>query len=338
MTRKSVRLRDVALAANTSTRTASRVINGDDSVCPETRLRVKEQVKNLGYTVDVLARTLRTGVDDAIAVIVPSISDPFFATMLEEFESVALEQGYSLLIASNSRELNQERRVLEGLLARRVAGILVAPFDADYGFLSSISTPVVFIDRHPRGLETGAVIVDDYLEAKKAVHYLHGYGHRQIALVVDDLGVETSRLRHDGYLAALEELSIPINQHFLLKDCARASIAYERVQELLSSTEQPTAIFSARSETSLGVVKALHISHRTDIAMLSFGDFVNADILSPPISVLNHDSRELARRAVNRLMVAMNSEEPQPGDDIVPLSIIARGSGELRPAPRGVKI
>lgn len=338
MIRNSVRLRDVALAADTSTRTASRVINGDKSVCPETRLRVEEQVKNLGYTVDVLARTLRTGVDDMIAVVVPSIGDPFFATMIEEFESVALSQGYSLLIASNSREMNQERRAIDGLLARRVAGILIAPFNADYGFLSSISTPVVFIDRHPLGLETGAVIVDDYLEAKKAVHYLYSFGHRLIALVVDDLSVETSRLRHNGYLAALEELSIPVNPHFLLKDCSRASTAYEQVQEILTSTEQPTAIFSARSEASLGVVKALHISHRTDIAMLSFGDFVNADILSPPISVLDHDSRELARRAVNRLMVAMNSDEPQPSDDIVPLRIIARGSGELPPQRQGLTV
>ena len=100
--------------------------------------------------------------------------------------------------------------------------------------------------------------------------------------------------------------------------------------KILEHRNAPTAIFSTRTETSLGVVRALHLGKRTDIAMVSFGDFVAADILSPAITVLDHNPRILARIAMKRLVVLMSGEEQEShGDTIVPLRIIARGSGEL---------
>ena len=102
MNRKVVRLRDVALAAGTSTKTASRVVNGDARVSADTRRRVEEAVETLGYQVDVTARSLRRGVDDTIGIVVPTIGDPFFAKAIEEIEKRSLEMGIKLLVASNS--------------------------------------------------------------------------------------------------------------------------------------------------------------------------------------------------------------------------------------------
>ena len=330
MTRRAVRLSDVAAAAGTSTKTASRVINGDPRVSPETRARVEAEIARLGYRVDLLARTLRRGVDNTIGVVVPTIGDPFFASMLEEIERVALERDISVLVASNSRESESERRVIDGLLARKVAGMVIAPYAADYGFLSSIATPVVFIDRHPQGIAAGVVRVDDFAEAQKAVRHLASFGHRRIALVVDDLEIETSGLRRDGYLAAVEELGLESDPSLELIGCVDAGQSERRTRELLSSPTPPTAIFSARSETSLGVVRALHLADRTDIALISFGDFMNADILSPAISVLDHNPRVIARMAIDRLVSRLDGQEHATDEDvIVPLHLIARGSGEL---------
>ena len=165
MTTKNVRLRDVAEAAGTSTKTASRVINGDPRVSAATRRRVEEAVATLGYQVDLMARSLRRGVDDTIGIIVPTIGDPFFAGMLDEIERIAMTRDFKVLVANNSRSPEVERKVVEGLLARRVAGLIVTPNNADYAFLSTVRTPVVFLDRHPAGLEAGCVRVDDRGEA-----------------------------------------------------------------------------------------------------------------------------------------------------------------------------
>jgi len=332
MTQRTVRLSDVAAAAGTSTKTVSRVINGDPRVATETRKRIQEHVDLLGYRVDVMARSLRRGVDETVGVIVPTIGDPFFAAMIEEIERIALEEELKVFIASNSRNTGTERAVVEGMLARRVAGLIVAPFMTDYGFLTNIKTPVTFLDRHPLGLEADVVLVDDFAEAQKAVHHLASHGHTRIALVVDNLEIETSRLRRNGYLAAHRELDLEIDQSLQFFDCADAEAAEQEIRQMLLREDIPTAIFSTRSETSLGVVRALHLGGRTDIAMVSFGDFVAADILKPSITVLDHDPRVLARLAMERLVELMRNGGPrEPREIVVPLHLIPRGSGEISP-------
>lgn len=332
MTSKPVRLKDVAQAAGTSTKTASRVINGDPRVSDVTRQRVEAAVEALDYKVDLVARSLRRGVDDTIGIVVPTIGDPFFAKMLEEIEQMAVSRGIKLLVASNSRSASEEREIVDGLLARRVAGIIITPSSGDYGFLSTVRTPTVFLDRHPDGLAAGVVRVDDVEGARTVVRHLAGFGHRRIAFVADDLAVKTSRLRYDGYLEAMAELGLPVEAElqaigFVVDEQAEAA-----TYEMLDLAHPPTAIFSSRSETSLGVVRALHHRGRTDIALVSFGDFVTADVLTPAITVLDHDPRILARRAMERLSARMDGLVDTDEDIVVPLSLIARGSGEL-PAP-----
>jgi len=326
-----VRLRDVALAAGTSTKTASRVINGDARVATDTRQRVQEAVDQLGYQVDLMARSLRKGVDDTVGIVVPTIGDPFFAKAIEEIEQMALPRGINLLVASNSRDPKSERKVVNGLLARRVSGLIITPFSTDYSFLERVATPVVFLDRHPEGMNVGAVIVDDEGGAHRLVRHLAAFGHRRIALLTDDLAIETSRLRREGYVRAMLELDLPIEPELQATWCIDAAQAEACTNDMLDLDRPPTAIFSARSETSLGVVRALHLRQRTDIAFASFGDFVTADVLSPAITVIDHDPRALARRAMELLSERLDGASASPDDIIVPVELIARGSGELAP-------
>lgn len=333
---KQVRLADVANAAGTSTKTASRVLNGDPRVAPATRERVRAAMAELGYQVDVVARSLRTGVDETIAVVVPTIGDPFFASMIEEIEREVYKQGVKLLVATNSRDPQEEQRVINGLLARRVAGIIVTPYTADYSFLDSVRTPVVFLDRRPKGRHAGAVRVDDEGWAHQAVVHLFGHGHRDVAIVADDLMVNTSQYRLDGYRRAHREYGIPVRPAWEILDCTRAEDAYRETLKLLKSEEQPTAIFSARSETTVGVVRALHESGRTDLAVVSFGDFSTAELLAPAVTAIDHSPVGLARLALARLRRRMDGADESTVDDVMEMALIRRGSGEI-PGPALVK-
>lgn len=331
MKRPVVRLRDVAEAAGTSTKTASRVINGDTRVSAQTRARVEAAVEEMGYRVDVMARTLRRGTDDAIGVIVPTIGDPFFATALEEIERSAMERDIKLLVASNSAEPHTERAIVESMLARRVSGLIVVPFSADYGFLTTVRTPVVFMDRQPDALADGAVMVDDVAGASLIVDHLVRRGHRRIALLLDDLTVKTSQRRYDGYLRAHAESGLVVDQQIIFTGCHDAADGERHTRELLALDEPPTALLSGRSELSLGVVRALHLAGRTEIALVSFGDFANADLLSPGVTVLDHNARAIARAAVVRLFARIDGLDRSTDDIFVPLHLIERGSGELNP-------
>lgn len=332
MTTNPVRLRDVALAAGTSTKTASRVINGSDGVAPDTRRRVQEAVEDLGYQVDLMARSLRRGVDDTVGVVIPTIGDPFFALAIEEIERIALQRSINLLVASNSRDPEIERKVIDGLLARRVSGLIVTPFSADYAFLKTVRTPVVFLDRRPEGMDAGVVRVDDRGGARTAVEHLAAAGHRRIALITDDLTIKTSALRREGYLDALRALGLPEDPCLQAFGCEDEADSEAATRSLLQLPAPPTAIFSARSETSLGVVRALHKTGRTDIALVSFGDFVTADLLKPAVTVVDHDPRVLACKAMERLTARLDGVADDDDDIVVPLHLVVRGSGEL-PVP-----
>lgn len=334
MTARKPRLSDVAAAAGTSTKTASRVINGDARVAEGTRERVETAIADLGYRVDVAARSLRRGIDDAIAVIVPTIGDPFFAAAIEEIERLAIQRGVRLLVASNARDADLEREVVESLLARRVAGLIIVPNLADYAFMATLDTPVVFLDRHPDGLEAPAVLVDDHAGAHLATSHLIQRGHRRVAILVDDLRIKTSRLRLEGYRAALEDARLPIDPQLIAADCVHAADAAERMQALLDLADPPTAVFSSRSEISLGAVRSLSHAGRSDVGLVSFGDFRNADLLNPPVTAIDHDPRELARRATERLLDRMAGGDAIAEDTVIGLRLIERGSGELVPDRR----
>ena len=334
MSARKPRLSDVAAAAGTSTKTASRVINGDARVSGETRARVESAVAALGYRVDVAARSLRRGIDDAIAVVVPTIGDPFFAAAIEEIERLAIERGVRLLVASNARDAAIEREVVESLLARRVAGLIIVPNLANYGFMASLDTPVVFLDRHPDGLDVPAVVVDDHYGAYLATTHLLAHGHTRVAVLVDDLRIKTSWLRLQGYQAALADAHLPSDPQLIASDCVTARDAAARMATLLALADPPTAVFSSRSEISLGAVRTLSQQGRPDIALISFGDFRNADLLQPPVTAIDHDPRELARRATARLIDEMNGGNAAEADLVVDLQLITRGSGELTPHHR----
>jgi LacI family transcriptional regulator len=326
-----VRLSDVAAAAGTSAKTASRVINGDPRVSAELRERVEEAVVRLGYRVDLLARSLRRGVDDTIGVIVESIADPFFAAVISEIELAALRRGLNVIVASNRRLTNRETSIVDNLRQRRVAGLIIAPQAADLSFLATTPTPVVFVDRHPRNFVADVVVFDDRGGARTAVRHLIRHGHRRIALVSDGLDIETSRNRHAGYLDALAESAIPVVPELVATNCTDAAEARIRTTEFLQLPEPPTAIFSVRSETSLGVVKTLHDWRRTDIAMVSFGDFALADVLSPAITVVEQSPELLGRLAVERLFARLDGSQQAPINTVIPLRLVPRGSGEIYP-------
>jgi LacI family transcriptional regulator len=331
MTRPRVRLRDVALAAQTSTKTASRVINGDRRVSAETRARVEQAVLDLDYRPDPLARSLRLGQDETIGVVVDEVGDPFFASVIGEIERMALDRGVSVIIASTRRLADRERVVMDGLAQRRVAGLIVASISDDHSYLRMPSCPVVFIDRVPEDLDADAVVVDDRGGARAAVEHLLAHGHRRVAFIGDRLGIATARLRLEGYRDALAAAGIKESADYIVQIEPSLTDARGVVEALLSSAEPPTAIFSANTRCSLASLPSLHRLGRTDIAFVSFGDFAMADLLTPPITIVDHSPELIGRLAAERLFSRLAGVELVPETIFAPLTIVPRGSGELAP-------
>jgi len=326
----ATRLLDVANAAGVSLRTASRVLNDDPRVAPLTRQRVRAAMLDLRFEPDAMARSLRAGTDTAIGFVVESISDPFFAEVIDAVELEMSRHGRSVLVTSTRRDPGWERDVIGRLMQRRIAGLLLCPTGDDHAWLSP-RVPMVLVDRPAPGLSADLVEIDDYRAAFDAAAHLIAREHRRIAYVGDTPAIPTSAARLRGYRDAMASHRIEPDEQLVHCECATSSDAARAVSALIGGSRPPTAILSAATRASLGVVPALHAAGRTDIALVSFGDFPMADALRPAVTVVDHPAHEIGRVAAARLLARL----AQPGLAVeriqVPARIIERGSGELRP-------
>lgn len=325
------RLLDVANAAGVSLRTASRVLNDDPRVAPVTRQRVREAMLGLRFEPDAMARSLRAGTDTAIGFVVESISDPFFAGVIDAVEREMSRHGRSVLVTSTRRDPGQERDVIGRMLQRRIAGLLLCPTGENHSWLDAERVPIVLVDRPAPGLSADLVEIDDHRAAFDAVAHLITHGHRRIAYVGDTPAIPTSAARLRGYRDALAHHRVEADEYLVNYECATSQDAAHAVSALIGGSRPPTAILSATTRASLGVVPALHSAGRTDIALVAFGDFPMADALRPAVTVVDHPGHEIGRVAAARLLARLG----QPGLAVeriqVPARIIERGSGELRP-------
>ena len=327
---KRVRLIDVAEAAQTSIKTVSRVLNNDERVSDETRERVQKKMNDLGYQVDIIARSLMTGVDRVIGVVVPKIGDPFFAELVEEVETVANEHGIGVIVGSTHGELVRENELVQGFIQRRVTGMIIAPQDADYSFLKQNQMPTVFIDRAPEKYKGDVVRVDDEHGAKIATEHLIQNGHTRIMYFADNLKIKPTKLRLDGYKAALKDAGIKLDESLLLVNLESGTNLDSTIENILAMRNPPTAFFTSKTEISINIVSAMHKLSRTDIALVSFDDFTLASSIQPPVTVLDHSAREIGRTAITKLFEKIGGGEFKPQEHIIPLKVVPRGSGELR--------
>jgi LacI family transcriptional regulator len=333
-------MRDVARVAGVSAKTVSRVFNDDPHVADETRERVRWAMQKLNYVPNLLARSFRAGADAAVGLAVPDIGDPFFAAMTSSIELDLVERGMAVVITSlfqgSPRGLaaERERAALEALLRRQISGLLVACVSSDQSYLAPWQerTPMVFVDRAPKGLAGVYVIEDDLAGARDAVTHLARYGHRRIAFFDVTTPVATTRRRLRGYRQALAENGLDARPDLVCTPAETPAAAAAELVKRLAAADAPTAVFSCNIPCTMALVQALHHANRTDVAVVGFGDFPMAEVLTPAITVLDQDPARLGHIAVERLLQRIENPAAAPRRrTVLPVPLIARGSGELRP-------
>jgi LacI family transcriptional regulator len=326
------RLIDVADAAGVSLRTASRVLNDDHRVAAGTRSRVLEIMRSLDFQPDAVARSLRAGTDLSIGFVVESIADPFFSEVIDSVETALARHGRPVLVASTHRDDLQERQVVQRMLHRRVAGLLLAPTGGDHSWLRPDRTPLVLIDRAAPGVSADLIDIDDRRAAEDAVTHLIRHGHRRIAYVGDTSSIPTSSARLRGYREAHARHGLPVDERLVRSNSSTSRDAAEAMNELIAGGAAGlTAVFSATTRASLGIVPVLHARARTDLAFIGIGDFAMADALTPAITVVDHSGARLGVAAAARLVDRLADPARAVEHVRLPAPIIERGSGEIPP-------
>jgi LacI family transcriptional regulator len=296
---------DVAQYAGVSTAVVSYVVNeGPRPVAPETRDRVLEAIRVLGYRPNATARALRMGTTRTFGLITPDGGNPLFAELAKAIDKEAAARGYVVLQTGADGDPATEQSKIAELLIRRVSGLLlVAPTeDPD---LSETDIPVIAINRV---LPTVSSVRPQYREgARRGVEHLLEHGHRRIGLVI---GGGRSGERELGWRDALRAAGLEDGP--IARTTFSRRGGYDAGRELLAATNRPTAVFASSDLQAVGVLRAFHeagLRIPDDIAVLAFDGTAETEYSWPPLSVVRQPLEQMAREAVSRLIDGQDAVE-----------------------------
>ncbi len=254
-------MRDVAALAGVSIKTVSRVVNREGGVTPDVVARVEKAVAQLGYRHNLAASNLRrvNSRSAMIGALLQDVSNSFSASLLRSLEDAARDRDVVIIASSLDEEADRERELVEGLVRRRVDGLLLMPATDRQDYLSDelrSGLPVVFVDRRPNGVDADSVTIDNALGSQLAVEHLVAHGHRRIAMLGDLPTIQTASARARGFRAAVAKAGIPEEAGLVEMSLRSSEDAIAAVGRLLDSAEPPTALFAARNSLAIGALRA----------------------------------------------------------------------------------
>jgi LacI family transcriptional regulator len=330
-------MRDVAAAAEVSLMTVSRVVNGEPGVLPETAARVERAIRRLGYQRNDMARQLRSKgqLTHTIGLLVDDLANPFFATLASAVEDAARIRKYVVLIGSSNDNLRREREVISAFCARRVDGLIVVPAAGSHRFLRdqlAAGVKVVCVDRPAEGLRVDTVVVDNRNGAYGAVRHLLERGHRRIGYLGDRDDIWTVQERYEGFVEALAGERLAPDPALIRQGLQSRAEAASVAAALTELPDPPTALFASNDLMTMGAIDGLH-GRAESIALVGFDEFSLADKLTPRVTVVAQDPAAIGATAAQLLFARIGGDTSPPRDVVLLTRLVARGSGEIAPAP-----
>ncbi len=329
---KNVTIKDIAKAANVSDATVSRALSGSTEIREETRRRVLEVCKEMGYTINYIARSMVTRKTKLLGLIVANIDNPFMSEMAYHIETHAREHGYNLMLCNSSHDLDLERDVFELLVGRQVDGIiLVSSGSESYKNLrSQISkVPTVFVSDNLRDLPGSYVSVDNYSGTHTGTEYLYSLGHRRILYFGLRKGSVTHQLRAEGYLDACRELGIEPNVYNSTYSYSSIQAGYEMARKIFANPLPYSAIFAATDSLALGAYEAAeeaNIRIPEDLSLMGFDDILYADLPRIHLTTIEQPKKAMAAAAVSILLEMLTDETSGYFHRILMPKLIVRSS------------
>jgi LacI family transcriptional regulator len=306
---KTPTIRDVAQRAGVSVATASNVVNGARPVGEASRRKVLEAIAALDYRLDRAASALRGRSTRLIGMVVPDITNVFFASLVHGVETLAERDGYDLLIVSTSEDAASERRRIEALIGRRIDGLIVVPADDESmtalkGVDGSRLPPTVLVDRAAESPGFDTVRADGFAGGYAAARCLLDLGHRDIAVLTHSKRLDNIEQRIAGCRRALSEASLDGRARVLYGghdlESLRGAIELE-----LNRADRPTAIFALTNVCALASIKAargLGLEIPGDVSIVGFDDFDWMSALSPYLTTVAQPVDDFASTAWRLLM------------------------------------
>lgn len=325
-----------------STSTVSRAFRNNNDINKETKERILERARELGYQPNHYASNLRERKSRTIAVIVPELANNFFLQIINGLEQVASTKGYHILIYLTGDNYEKEIDFINHLSNGRVDGIMMSVSGEtarEHNYLHKLkekNIPLVFFDRIYEDIAAAKVITDDYESSFQGTEHLIQAGCKDIAFLVINKNLSIGKTRLQGYLDALQQHGLPYRDE-LVVDCRHElDRNYEILQQALPALK-PDGVFASVERLAIAtyyVCQDQGIRIPEDLKVISFSSLEIAPLLNPALSTITQPAFEMGTRAATLLFEAIEGGAATARTDQVLLKskLIPRKSSSVTPA------
>jgi LacI family transcriptional regulator len=313
-------LRDIAKHAGVSVGTASNVLNRPGLVAPETVKRVQQVIEELGYIPNGYVKQMSAGHSRTLGLVVPNVSNPFFAEVARGVEDAAAKKNYAVFICNTSESAVREERFMGVLIEQMVKGVLITPTSLKPGHIKTLKErgiSVTLIDAPGKSASECSVSVNDVRGGEIAIEHLVSLGHKHVAWVCGPETIPQALDRSKGVATAakLHKVQIETIRTTGMKfDCG-----VEAAEQFLAMSPRPTAIFCANDLMALGVMRTLiaaGVKIPEDVSLIGYDDIEFAPSAAVPLSSIAQPAYQLGFTATNLLLSECEGIETHAHQDV----------------------
>lgn len=335
-TKKNLSIKDIAAISGVSIATVSRVINNKGGYSKTTEEKVKGLIDSYGYISNMAAKSLRESKSQTIGMIVPDISNDFFATLALHVENTLSKQNYSVFICNSANDVKKEKEYFRSLASKGVDGILcISGLNKLTDDINPGNIPIVCIDRYPENnQQIPRISSDDVHGSFLACEHLIKKGCRHILFVSSFTADYDKKERLEGYKKALTQYGIPFDKNYILYIEGKQPSYVEAevmVSEFLNSGFPLDGIFASSDRAALG---SLYACKREEVAvpetikLIGFDNSLYSRLPSPAISTIERHPELLAEKGCEVLIKMIHKETISTSEIKVPVDLFERESSK----------
>lgn len=339
---KRVTIHDIAKEAGVSAATVSRVLsNSDYPVSAKLKSKIQSLAEQMNYIPNLLGKQLKTDNNMTIGVIIPTISNPFYAAVMLGIEEAARKSGYHVLLCNSLQDGTLEDAYLKTLFEKQVKGVILSSISRNRKLLAQLiqmGLNVIAIDQKLDVPDVLQIEFDYRRGGHMAASYLLAQGHRRIGYVTAPLDRPSRQEIYQGFFEALHAAGID-------KDDALVQIAdeeervYDGIYEfdngklltrnLLQAEQRPTAIFACNDLTAFGVINELSSSGLRvpdDISVVGFDNIEFSRMVTPALTTIKQPNYEMGKLACSMLLDRLKKDNNHETDVMLLPKLIVRDS------------
>jgi len=325
-------IKDVAKLAGVSVGTVSKYLNNKGNLKEETRKKVEYAINKLQYKPNPVARSMRTGKTNTIAIIAPDITNPFFAEIYNSIRQCAAQNGYVSILYTTSDDPKILKDYLTSTSIKQADGIILCFVDDDEDvaqFMDEIqkSVPIVMLSWNINNTRFNCVSIDVFEGAMKATNHLISLGHKRIGYVGghDRVSVE----KHNGFIKALKAAALESSPDLEYFGGFNLQTGFYATRKFCMLPDMPTAIFAENDIIAIGCIKYLlqnNIRVPEDVAVIGFDNIKPSAMYEPSLSTISLPIVQMGEESVKLLLSIMNKNTTKNKVLILKNELVVRNS------------